>query len=264
MCGHAGNPPVFCGAHKTIGTLSGHVDSTSKYKYEQQTPLHCCTVLLNYCSFNRDYWIHPQSVLPVFAAPTKYKYKNVRVSLFFLKQQKSSGYRAGARDLQPQQTRRASCIDRALVGSIASTYGVEQQPDNVQSPTGSTVLVVYMWDSVIQAVNAESITFHTASMIIIPLLWYWHIYCCILRWSHFFCLSPHYEQSDGCVRYASCGHAGNPPVFCGAHKTIGMVNLIGRRCAIDACEVCTVQWNLVFFSFGGWSRTRKVCLLRQV
>ena len=49
-------------------------------------------------------------------------------------------------------------------------------------------------------------------------------------------------KSDGCVRYASCGHAGNPPVYCGAHKTIGMVNLIGRRCAVDACEVrhCTL------------------------
>lgn len=54
-----------------------------------------------------------------------------------------------------------------------------------------------------------------------------------------FLLLCFFFQSEGCVRYASCGHAGNPPVFCGAHKTIGMVNLIGRRCAVDSCEVCT-------------------------
>lgn len=44
-------------------------------------------------------------------------------------------------------------------------------------------------------------------------------------------------QSEGCVRYASCGLGGSPPIFCGAHKTVGMVNLVGRRCAVDACEV---------------------------
>lgn len=64
------------------------------------------------------------------------------------------------------------------------------------------------------------------------------------------------------MRYASCGHGGNPPVFCGAHKTVGMVNLIGRRCAVDACEVGNLFVLLpgILVGVHGFSRLRRyVC-----
>lgn len=49
------------------------------------------------------------------------------------------------------------------------------------------------------------------------------------------------QQSEGCVKYASCGQVGKTPEYCRTHKTPGMVNLISRRCSVEGCEVRDVR-----------------------